>query len=124
VERRLPAFCASIGRALLAHLPEPELENYLKNNRFQAYSKHTVTAPDELRVLIHKARTDGYAFTRAQIEPHLCSIAVPVRDRAGNYVAGLNIIIHGNLITEKQAAEKYFEPLHQAARALGNSLIP
>ncbi|RQR31419.1 IclR family transcriptional regulator [Burkholderia sp. Bp9143] len=123
VGRRLPAFCASIGRTLLAHLPEPELENYLRTNRFQAYSKHTVTDPDELKVLIQKVRTDGYAFTSEQIEPHLCSIAVPIRDSAGNYVAGLNIIIHGNLITEKEAAERYFEPLHQAARVLGNSLI-
>ncbi|MFM0350511.1 IclR family transcriptional regulator domain-containing protein [Paraburkholderia sp. RL17-347-BIC-D] len=123
VGRRLPAFCASIGRTLLAQLPECELESYLKTTRFQAYSKHTVTNLDELRVLLQKARADGYAFTREQIEPHLCSIAVPVRDSAGNYVAGLNIIIHGNLITEQEASERYFEPLHQAARVLGNSLI-
>jgi IclR family pca regulon transcriptional regulator len=123
VGRRLPAYCASIGRTLLAHLPEHELEAYLKNTRFHAYSKHTVTDPDELRILLQKARTDGFAFTREQIEPHLCSIAVPIRDAAGTYVAGLNIIIHGNLITEQEASKRYFQPLYQAARALGQSLV-
>jgi IclR family pca regulon transcriptional regulator len=123
VGRRLPAFCTSIGRTLLAHLPEPELETFLKNTRFQAYSKHTVTDPDQLRALLRDARTNGFAFTREQIEPHLCSIAVPVRDAAGNYVAGLNIIIHGSLITEQEASQRYFQPLYQAAMALGNSLV-
>jgi len=122
VGRRLPAFCASIGRALLAQLPEPELENYFETTRFQAYSKHTVTDPNVLRTLLCKVRTDGYAFTSEQIEPDLCSIAVPVRDGAGHCVAGLNVIIHGVPITEEEASERYFAPLLRAARVLGDSL--
>jgi len=122
VGRRLPAFCASIGRALLAQLPESELENYLGTTRFQAYSKHTVTDPDVLRTLLCKVRADGYAFTSEQIEPHLCSLAVPVRDGAGNCVAGVNVIIHGVPMTEQEVFERFFEPLRQAARVLGASL--
>jgi IclR family pca regulon transcriptional regulator len=123
VGRRLPAYCTSIGRVLLAHLPPDELEAYLRNTRFCAYTEHTVTDRDELRALLIDVRTNGFAFSREQLEPNLCSIAVPVRDVTGQYVAGINLILHGRLKTARAAADKYFAPLNEAAVSLGQLLM-
>jgi IclR family pca regulon transcriptional regulator len=123
VGRRLPAFCTSIGRVLLAHLPEDELEAYLQGTRFDAYTGHTVTDRDELRTLLQEVRSKGFAFSGDQFEARLCSIAVPVRDASGQYVAGINLILQGRPILPQEAARKYLEPLSEAARALGKLLM-
>jgi IclR family pca regulon transcriptional regulator len=123
VGRRIPAYCTSIGRILLAHLPDAELESYLKNTRLQAYTEHTITDRQELRTLLMEARAQGYAFSREQIELRLCSLAVPVRDTAGQYVAGINVLLPGRPSSAQEAARKYFHPLNEAANALGKLLM-
>jgi IclR family pca regulon transcriptional regulator len=124
VGRRLPAYCTSIGRVLLAHLPGKELETYLQGTRFDAYTEHTVTDRDELRALLREVRSNGFAFSRDQIESRLCSIAVPVRDTMGQYVAGINLILQGRPTSPQEAARKYLEPLSKGAGALGKLLMP
>jgi IclR family pca regulon transcriptional regulator len=123
VGRRIPAYCTSIGRILLAHLPQPELESYLENTRLRAYTEHTVTDREELRAILLEARTSGYAFSREQIEPRLSSLAVPVRDASGQYVAGINVLLQGRPPSAQEAAKKYFHPLNEAANALGHLLM-
>jgi IclR family pca regulon transcriptional regulator len=124
VGRRIPAYCTSIGRILLAHLPDRELESYLAHTRLQAYTEHTVTDRNELRAILMEARASGYAFSREQIEPRLSSLAVPVRDTSGQYVAGINVLLPGRPPSAQDAAARYFHPLNEAAKALGNLLMP
>ena len=123
VGRRIPAYCTSIGRILLAHLPEAEREAYLASARLQAYTEHTVTDRDRLRTILAEARAGGYAFSREQLEPRLSSFAVPVRDAGGQYVAGINVLLPGRPPSAAEAAKRYFHPLNEAAKALGNLLM-
>jgi IclR family pca regulon transcriptional regulator len=123
VGRRIPAYCTSIGRILLAHLPEREREAYLESARLQAYTEHTVTERAQLRAILAEARAKGYAFSREQLEPRLSSLAVPVRDTSGQYVAGINVLLPGRPPSEKEATAKYFHPLNEAAIALGHLLM-
>ncbi|MBP6406266.1 MAG: helix-turn-helix domain-containing protein, partial [Ramlibacter sp.] len=48
VGSRLPAYCTSMGRVLLADLPEDELMARLKASNRQAHTRHTVTDIDAL----------------------------------------------------------------------------
>jgi IclR family pca regulon transcriptional regulator len=123
VGRRIPAYCTSIGRILLAHLPDAELESYLAHTRLQAYTEYTVTDRNELRAILMAARASGYAFSGEQIEPRLSSLAVPVRDTSGQYVAGINVLLQGRPPCAQDVAAQYFQPLSEAARALGNLLV-
>ena len=58
------------------------------------------------------------------MEPRLCTLAVPVRDTGGHYVAGINVILQGRLLGRAEMAERYFRPLHDAALELGSLLLP
>lgn len=123
VGRRLPAYCTSIGRALLSSLAPDELDAYLSRARFYAYTNQTVTAPDELRKIVQQAREAGYAYAREQMEPRICTFAVPVRDAAGYFAAGVNVILQGRLMSEEEMAAKFFQPLYRAALELGALLV-
>jgi IclR family pca regulon transcriptional regulator len=123
VGRRLPAYCTSVGLVLLAHLPEAELEDYLARARFQRYTEYTLTTAQRLRETIAAVRAQGFAFASQQMELRLCTLAVPVRDVAGHYVAGINVILQGRLLPAADMAAQFYRPLHEAAMELGSLLL-
>src|SRR5690348_5143902 len=124
VGRRLPAYCTSIGQVLLAHLAADELSDYLSRAKFYPYTEHTLTSPHKLREVLKTVRETGFAFASEQMEPRFCTMAVPVRDSAGHYVAGINVILQGRLASAADMASQFFRPLHEASLELGSLLLP
>ncbi|HEY6031096.1 MAG TPA: helix-turn-helix domain-containing protein, partial [Gaiellaceae bacterium] len=59
VGSRLPAFCMSTGRVLLAALPDEELDRWLAQLRPTKYTDHTIVSKRKLREAIVHSRTDG-----------------------------------------------------------------
>jgi IclR family pca regulon transcriptional regulator len=60
VGSRLPAFCTSMGRAILASLPPEELELLLARVQFKRFTEHTIVSPAKLTVALRQVRRDGY----------------------------------------------------------------
>ena len=123
VGRRLPAYCTSIGQVLLAHLSAQELDGYLARARFRRYTDYTLTTSERLRETLEAIRANGFAFASQQMELRLCTLAVPVRDAGGHYVAGMNVILQGRLLPAADMAEQFFRPLHEASLELGSLLV-
>lgn len=88
---RLPAFCTSMGRVLLAALPEAEVEQRLAMRSLLARTTYTVTNPSDVMARIAAARADGFAIIDQEVELGLRSIAVPILDARGHTVAALNL---------------------------------
>ena len=91
VGSRFPAYCTSMGRMLLSGLSEPELTAYLRRNKLVALTPKTVTDKGRLLEIIGRVRSDGFALNDQELELGHRSIAVPVKDRRGQLVAGMNI---------------------------------
>jgi IclR family pca regulon transcriptional regulator len=123
VGRRLPAYCTSIGHVLLAHLPQAELDDYLARVRFFPYTEHTITSRERLLEVLGEVRENGFGFASQQMEPRLCTLAVPIQDAAGRYVAGLNVILHGRLLSASEMTVQFGRPLREAALELGSLLL-
>jgi IclR family pca regulon transcriptional regulator len=123
VGRRLPAYCTSIGHVMLAHLPQDELNDYLARVSFHPYTQYTVSSAEQLLPLLSAVRESGFAFASQLMEPRLCTLAVPVRDAGGNYVAGINVILQGRLVDRGEMVERFYQPLHEAALELGSLLL-
>lgn len=119
---RLPAYPASMGRVLLAGLPEAELKRYLRETEFKQLTPLTVIAPARLRVLINQARESGFAVNDQEMELGLRSIAVPVTTRDGTVVAALNIAT-SSVRTSYVEMEKNFLPVLRAAAGKISDLL-
>jgi len=91
VGSRLPAFCSSLGRVLLAGLDDEELDRWLAEEAFVAPSPRSITEPDKVRLKVLEARRLQYAIIDGEMDVGVRSIAVPVHDRDGRTVAALNI---------------------------------
>ena len=87
---RLPAHCTSMGRVLLAALPEAEVRTLLDRSDLSPRTPGSLTAPEEILARIAEARHLGYAIIDQEVEVGLRSIAVPVEDARGRVVAALN----------------------------------
>ncbi len=88
---RLPAYCTSMGRILLAYLPPDQLESYLARVALTPHTTRTVTSIEKLRLLLRTTRRNGYALCDQEYEVGLRSIAVPVLAPNGRAVATINL---------------------------------
>jgi IclR family pca regulon transcriptional regulator len=118
VGNRLPAYATSIGMVLLAHLPEAELDACLERTNFLPFTENTIVSPTELRKMLQQVRTQGYAIANQQMEIGLRSIAVPVRDKAGTVVSGINIIGPTSRMGIEHMRTRFLPLLREAAEAL------
>jgi IclR family transcriptional regulator, pca regulon regulatory protein len=87
---RLPAFCTSLGRVLLANQPLEEQQRLLTRAPFPQYTAKTLVQRDDLAREFAKALTDGFATQQDEIEMGVVSIAVPVCDPQGQVIAAIN----------------------------------
>ena len=60
---RLPAFCTSMGRVLLAYLPQDQLETFLSRVILTQYTPRTINSVDKLRLALRNVRRNGYALS-------------------------------------------------------------
>ena len=88
---RLPAYCTSMGRVLLAYLPAEELEAYLARVVLTPHTTRTITDVEKLRLSLRNVRRNAYALVDQELEVGLRSMAVPVFGPSGRVVATVNL---------------------------------
>jgi IclR family pca regulon transcriptional regulator len=118
VGTRFPAHATSMGRVLLAALPEPSRRELLAAGAPRSLTRFTVTDPAELATLLHRAAEDGFALVDQELEEGLRSIAAPVRDAGGTIVAAVNISMHAAGERPEAARDRVLPALLDAAEAV------
>jgi len=118
VGTRLPAFCTSMGRVLLANLPPDELETVLPKIEFTRYTDRTVSSVERLRQVLVTVRREGHAIIDQELELGLRSMAVPVRNPAGRVVAAINVGAHGQRVSIQDMRTRFLPYLRAAAQEL------
>jgi IclR family pca regulon transcriptional regulator len=91
VGTRLPAAYTSMGRVLLAQLPQSELEIYINRIQLERHTLSSITEKNVLREEIDKARNLGYAVVDQELDLGLRSVAVPAYSASGELLGALNI---------------------------------
>ena len=115
---RLPAYCTSLGRVLLAHLPEGEFDAYLARVDLQPKTEHTITSLPRLRDVLAGVRRDGCAINDEELELGLRSIAVPVHGASGRVLAALNVGAQAGRVTVGRMIVEFLPVLRQGAQEL------
>ena len=88
---RLPAYCTSMGRVLLAALPEAEARERLGTAALPRRTEYTLTEPAAVLAALDRVRSDGYAVIDQEVEIGLRSIAVPLMTARRVTVAAVNL---------------------------------
>ncbi|MQY22601.1 IclR family transcriptional regulator domain-containing protein [Nocardia macrotermitis] len=91
VGTRFPAYATSMGRVLLAGLPQSALDSYLERLHLSTLTERTVPTVRQLRDELARVRRAGYSIVDQELELGLRSLAAPIRDESGTVVAAVNI---------------------------------
>ncbi|NMK48932.1 IclR family transcriptional regulator C-terminal domain-containing protein [Achromobacter sp. Bel] len=89
--RRMPAWCNSGGRMLLAAQDDDAIRQVLRSVPPRAFTPRTVVDPDALLALIRQARDDGYALTEDQVLQNQVGAAVLLRDARDTPLAAISV---------------------------------
>lgn len=122
VGTRFPAYATSMGRVLLAGLPEDKLEAYLAGVHLDQLTERTVTSAEDLRAVLDEVRREGYALVDQELEAGLRSLAVPVRDKRGRVIAAVNISSHVSRLSREKATREFLPLLLEAAERIERDL--
>lgn len=120
---RLPAYCTSLGRVLLASLPEDAMQRYFDTVKLRAYTERTVVSVPRLREILSEVRVSGYSVVEEELEVGLRSIAVPVRGASGIVHASLNVGAQATRVSTRQMEEEFLPALLKGAQEL-SVLLP
>jgi IclR family pca regulon transcriptional regulator len=123
VGSRLPAYCTSLGRAMLAYLPDDALKAYFNSVELKAYTERTVVSQKRLKEILAETREAGFTIVEEELEVGLRSIAVPVRGASGTVVAALNIGAQATRVTSRQMKETFLPVLLKGSQEL-SALLP
>ena len=118
VGTRLPAAYTSMGRVLLAQLPEAELTAFLDRVRLEGFTESSVTDKEGLRAAIDRAREQGYSIVDQELDSGLRSVAVPVFAGSGELLGAINISTNAARVDMETLLNVYLPRLQQAAEAV------
>lgn len=108
---RLPAHCTSMGRVLLAALPDDAMRALLGTAPLPARTPRTLTDPDAVAAQVALARSRGYAVIDQEVEMGLQSLAVPLVNARGRVVAALNVGVAAGSGPADTLAERFLDRL-------------
>jgi DNA-binding IclR family transcriptional regulator len=126
VGKRSPAHASALGKVLLAHLPDAEVEATLERHGMQRFTTNTITTPAALREALHRIRQEGHAPDDEEIEVGLRCLAAPITDQAGRPTAALGISAPASRMTPEAVARLLPQVKATAtriSRMLGSSSI-
>ncbi len=91
---KLPAYCTSMGRVLLAWLPRKEARQRLRLSPLEKHTGRTETDIHKLESILTEVRRNGFAVNDGELAPELYSVAAPILNREGEAVAALNMAVN------------------------------
>jgi IclR family pca regulon transcriptional regulator len=122
VGSRLPAYCSSMGRVLLAALAEDDALARLKATERRKLTPATLTAVTDLMGEIARVRADGYSIVDQELELGLRAVAVPVQDRRGRVVAAINVGTQAARVDVERIGTEILPRLRETARDLAGQV--
>ena len=120
---RFPAFCTSVGKAILAFLPEDRLEEVLNKTEFIPFTSNTIKDREELKQELDRVRTRGFAINNEEDVYGIRTVAAPVRDFRGEVNAAVNFSVPSVRVSKRKLetdlARKITETANKISFAFG-----
>ncbi|WP_395104203.1 IclR family transcriptional regulator [Actinomadura sp. SCN-SB] len=117
----LPAGATAGGKALLAALPEDDLDSRFLAEDLPVLTAGTPPTRERLRAELEVVRRDGYAVNLEESEQGICAVAAAVRDPAGAPLGAIALVVPSSRF-DRATAERWAPALIEAARTVEDAL--
>jgi DNA-binding IclR family transcriptional regulator len=120
---RLPVYCASMGKAILAFMSAIHADEIISRLEFKARTGSTIVSPASLRKELAEIRAKGFAINNEELEKGLRAVAAPIIGFTGEAFAAINIAWatarHPGRRTFGEFAEKVVAAASRISSAMG-----
>jgi IclR family pca regulon transcriptional regulator len=122
VGARLPAYCTAMGKAILAFMPEREVEKIIKRIDFAPRGPNTITDAAAFREELARIRESGISINDEELAYGLRSIAAPIHSHSGEPLAALNLAVHRTMVSMDELVERFGPAVIAAAHDISLSM--
>jgi IclR family transcriptional regulator, pca regulon regulatory protein len=123
VGSRLPAYCTSMGRVLLAAEPEARARAILARSDLRRLTPRTICDMDGVLRVLAQVREQGWCLVDEELEIGLRSLAVPIRSAGGQVLAAMNVSAQAGRISADDLVRVALPELLAAAASIRPSLV-
>jgi DNA-binding IclR family transcriptional regulator len=117
IGKRIDVHCTSLGKCLIAYLPESEIDEIIREHGLLRHNENTISSAKRLKLDLEKARARGYAIDDQEEEIGMCCIGAPVFDANGDVIAAVSI--SGTTVQiDLENCKELVEAVQQTARAI------
>jgi IclR family pca regulon transcriptional regulator len=122
VGARLPAYCTSLGKVLLAFLPAEQQRDRVQRITFTRRGPNTLTTRPAFVAELKRIRADGFAINNEELAYGLRSIAAPLLTHDGVAGAAINLAVHSTMLSLDDLVRRLSPRLLQTAREVSERL--
>ncbi len=115
---RVPAFCTSMGRILLAGLEPDEVQTVLRGFPPVKFTSFTTTEPKEVLARIEEAGRNGFSINDQELDIGLRALSVPIRDHRGRIIAALQAGGEASRLSNSLMVGRFLPLLQEAAEEI------
>ena len=121
VGARIPAFCTSAGRIILAHLPQEQAQDILEATDLTPRTPHTLTDSRAIFKQLFEAKQRGYSIVDQEGLVGEISVAAPILDYAGNAIAAVSVPLSTTRWSVKSVQKSLAPHVLETARAISRA---
>lgn len=119
---RLPVHATSMGRVLIAGMAPGEMEKYIEELDFEAFTPYTLVDKLKFTERVHLVKARSWALSDQELEIGIRSIAHALRDKNGKILAAINISGHASRVSKEEMIERFLPALKETVSKIENAL--
>ena len=91
IGKRMPLYCTSVGKAMLAHMTDEEVEKAWNRSNIVKYTENTITDFNDFKKELQKIREQGYAVDNEENEFGVRCIGAVILNRFGEIEGAISV---------------------------------
>ena len=111
---RAPMYCTAVGKAILAFLPDNEIDKIINESELKKFTKNTITDKEKLKLELQKIRKNGYAIDNMEHEEGVRCVGAPIKNKSGYPLASISISGPSQRITDELIPKLAFHTIRVA----------
>jgi len=122
VGRRVPLHCTSIGKVLLAFLPDAEREQMIASLELASYTPNTIVKPKALSKELSHIVKQGYAVDIQEFHLGSSCVGAPIRSHGGSVIAALSLMLPVGTDVQEHDHDHKAQAVIETANAISREL--
>lgn len=122
VGTRFPAYATSMGRVLLAGLPQEKLDEYLAQAEIKQLTPRTLQSVEQLLDILEQVRQQGWCVLDQELELGLMSVAAPLKNNVSKVVAAVNVSLQAQHVASQPDPDSYLASVRDEIMATAGAI--